>query len=338
MVRVFAGALIAAAGLVACAPVSSDPRAAVEAEDNQGELFVAGKFGNTLARVDLASGDETARVDSCANPHELAVSPDSEHVALACYGGTSVDIFRTADLGRVASIDLGEAAAPHGIVWHGNGAIYATAEGRNSIFMVRDPLSGSPKLFEYATGKEGSHMLAVSPDGGTAWTTDLKSKTVTRIDLLTKRAPLSAMVGIEPEGIALSDDGNTLWVTARGSDMAYTLDPQSLRKRKDVPVGRFPLRIALRPQGDFAITSDLADGALSVIDTDTGAVVRTIAVSGPQEAQSRQQVTIAWAPDGERIYVAETGADTIAEVYFESGTVERRFSAGDGGDGLAVVQ
>ena len=338
MVRASGAALLAVIGLISCAPVASDTRPAFEPDAGEGALFVAGKFGNTLARVDLESGEETARVDSCANPHELAVSPDSKHVALACYGGTSIDIFRTGDLTHVASIDLGESAAPHGIVWHRNGAIYATAEGRNAIFMIRDPLSDQRKAFEYGTGKEGSHMLAISPDGQSAWTTDLRSKTVTRIDLLTKRAPFSTNVGIEPEGIALSDDGKTLWVTARGSDMAYALDPQSLDRRKDVKVGRFPLRIALRPQGRIAITSDLADGALSVIDTDTGAVIRTIPVSSPQEAERRQQVTIAWAPDGERIYVAETGTDTIAEVNYESGNVVRRFSAGDGGDGLAVVQ
>ncbi|MDG6078360.1 YncE family protein [Erythrobacter litoralis] len=338
MVKASKAALLAAIGLAGCAPVATETRSAIEAESDEGALFVAGKFGNTLARVDLGSGQETARVDSCANPHELAVSPDSEYVALACYGGTSVDIFRTADLVRVASVDLGSGAAPHGIVWHRNGSIYSTAEGRNSVFMIRDPLSEMRETFEYGTGKEGSHMLAVSPDGRTAWTTDLKSKTVTRIDMLTKRAPFSTTVGIEPEGIALSEDGNTLWVTARGSDMAYALDPQSLEKIKDVPVGRFPLRIALRSQGDVAITSNLADGALSVIDTDTGAVIRTIAVSSPEEAESRQQVTIAWSPDGRRIYVAETGTDTIAEVDFEKGEVLRRFSAGDGGDGLAVVQ
>ena len=71
------------------------------ASDTFGALFVAGKFGNTLARIDLATGRETARVDSCANPHELATAPDGAHVALACYGGTTLDIFRTADLAKV---------------------------------------------------------------------------------------------------------------------------------------------------------------------------------------------------------------------------------------------
>ena len=322
----------------ACAPVTGgESRVAVPATAAPGgALFVAGKFGNTLAKVDLASGKQVAIVDSCANPHELATSPDDRHVALACYGGTTVDIFRTSDLAKVASIDLGEKARPHGIVWHANGDLYATAEGRRSIFWIRAPL-GKAEAFEFATGQAGTHMLVVAPDARHAWTTDLGSRTVSFVDLLTRRAPRSVEVGEEPEGISLSPDGKTLWVSARRSNAAYALDPATLEVRQQVATGAFPLRIAVRPQGDFAATSDLADGSLTIIDTNSGKVARTIAVSSPAEAEARQQVTILWSPDGKRIYVAETASDTIAEVDFATGIVLRRLPGGDGGDGLAII-
>ncbi|WP_296307299.1 YncE family protein [Erythrobacter sp.] len=329
------GAIIALAGVLAV--LAAGTPAALAGEGPEGALFVAGKRGNTLSKVDLATGAEVLRVPSCTNPHELATSPDGKHVALACYGGTSVDIFRTDTLEKVRSIDLGANAGPHGIVWHASGTIYATAEGRRSIFQLVGPLTSATTLFEFGTGKEGSHMLAISPDERTAWTTDLGSRTVTRIDLKTRRAPLSVTVGEEPEGIALSPDGSTLWVSARGSNQAFALDPQSMEVRKTVPTGRFPLRIAVRPQGDVAVTSDLQDGILSVIDTATAKVIRTIPVSSPAEAEARFQVTILWSKDGRRIYVAETASDTVAEVDYERGTVLRRFTSGEGGDGMAIL-
>ena len=107
--------------------------------------------------------------------------------------------------------------------------------------------------------------------------------------------------------------------------------------RSTVATGRFPLRIAVRPQGDIAVTSDLQDGALSVIDLARAQVVGNIAVSGPAEAPTRVQVTVLWSRDGERIYVAETGTDTVAEVDFASGTVLRRLKVGEGGDGMAIL-
>ncbi len=326
---------IAASLLAGCAPLEAP--ASGEAAAMAPTLFVAAKRGNTLSKVDLATGKEVLRLPSCTNPHELATSPDGQHVALACYGGTSVDIFRTDTLARVASIDLGANARPHGIVWHSNGDLYATAEGRKSIFWLRSPLAETRELFEFGTGKEGSHMLAVSPDARTAWTTDLGSRTVTRIDLRTRRAPLSVTVGEEPEGIALSPDGQTLWVSARGSNQAFALNPQTMTVRQTIATGRFPLRIAIRPQGDVAVTSDLQDGSLSVIDTASAKVVRTIAVSGPAEAEARFQVTILWSDDGSRIYVAETASNTVAEVDYASGKVLRRLPGGEGGDGMAIL-
>ena len=325
-----------ALGSAACAPIAADAPTTSDAVAQNGTLFVANKFGNTLSKIDLASGEEVLRVESCTTPHELATSPDGAHVALACYGGTSVDIFRTSDLARVKSVELGANARPHGIVWHANDALYATAEGRRSVFWIRDPL-GETETFEYGTGQEGSHMLAVSPDARHAWTVDMGSGTVTLVDLLTRRAPQSVAVGVEPEGIDLAPDGRTLWVSAGGSDKAFALDPMNLEIRSELATGAFPLRLAIRPQGDVAVTSDLADGGLTVIDLARAEAIRSIAVGGPRGAQERMQVTVIWSQDGERIYVAETGEDTVAEVDYASGRVLRRLVAGDGGDGLAIL-
>lgn len=333
MVRPCALALALLALLASCAPLAAPDQAGMAAP----ALFVANKRGNTLTRIDLASGKTVLQVESCVNPHELATSPDGRHVALACYGGVTVDVFDTDTLEKVQSITLGRNTGPHGIVWHPSGTIYVTAEARQAIYRIRQPLAEKPVLTQFDTGKQGSHMIAVSPDETVAWTTDLGSRTVTRIRLTDGYDPQSVTVGEEPEGIALSPDGKTLWVSARGSNQAFALDPETMAVRKTVLTGRFPLRIAVRPQGDVAVTSDLQDGSLSVIDTAMARVIRTIAVSSPAEAEARFQVTILWSADGERIYVAETASDTVAEVDYASGTVLRRLQAGAGGDGLAIL-
>ncbi len=85
------------------------------------------------------------------------------------------------------------------------------------------------------------------------------------------------------------------------------------------------------------MTSDLQDGSLSVIDTATAKLIRTIAVSSPAQAEARFQVTILWSGDGSKIYVAETASDTVAEVDYASGTVLRRLKVGEGGDGMAIL-
>jgi len=82
------------------------------------------------------------------------------------------------------------------------------------------------------------------------------------------------------------------------------------------------------------VTSNLADGTLTVIDAKTRAKVREVAVSGGPEAH---HVTILFSSDGQRIYVAETGSNQVAEVELSSGRVLRRLPAGKNGDGLAIA-
>ena len=82
------------------------------------------------------------------------------------------------------------------------------------------------------------------------------------------------------------------------------------------------------------MTSNLESGDLTVIDTATRAVTRTIPV-GRNKAFG--QVTILFSDDGTRLYVAETGIDRIAEVDFASGRVLGRLPAGKQGDGIAIA-
>ncbi|HEX8678719.1 MAG TPA: hypothetical protein VF683_02065 [Chthoniobacterales bacterium] len=64
-------------------------------------------------------------------------------------------------------------------------------------------------------------------------------------------------------------------------------------------------------------------------------VTRTLPVSGEADAQ---QVTIVFSSNGERLYVAETGRDRVAEVELATGKVLRHLPAGKNGDGLAIVR
>jgi DNA-binding beta-propeller fold protein YncE len=322
---------IAAACLLAAACAA--PPSARAADEVSGTMLVANKRANSLTRVDLATGEKTHEVASCANPHELAVSPDRVHVALACYSGQELEIFRTADLTRVKSIALAEGARPHGVFWHANGTLFASAEGRGSIFVVEAPLSGSPAVRELGAGAPGPHMVVVDEAGTFAWGTIIPTGTVVRYDLAAGRETGRRVLGGQTEGIALAPDGSALWVGANQAGKVYRLDPATLEVEAEVASGPVPIRVAAHPEGHWVVSSNFGEGGLSVIDTGTNAVARAVRVSGEQ---GPQQVTLVFSADGERLYAAETATRTVAEVDFATGSVLRRLPSGDGGDGLAV--
>ena len=325
--------MVAAAAMLAGCGAAEQPAQAQAAEPATGTLLVANKRGASLSRLDLATGAETHRVASCANPHELAVSPDRRHVALACYSGQELEIFRTADLGLVKRVALGEGARPHGVVWHANGTLVASAEGRGSIFVVEAPLTDEPRVREIGAGAPGPHMVVVDAAGAFAWGTIIPAGIVVRYDLAAGRETARRVLGGQTEAIALSPDGGALWVGANQANKVYRLDPETLEVEAEVAAGPVPIRVAAHPGGRWAVSSNFGGGGLSVIDAASGEVVREVPVSGEQAAA---QVTLVFSPDGARLYAAETAADTIAEIDFAAGEVLRRLPTGEGGDGLAV--
>jgi len=325
--------ILALAALLAAGCGSLSPAQA--SDDVTGTMLVAGKRGNTLTRVDLATGAKTHEVASCPNPHELAVSPDRVHVALACYSGQELEIYRTADLALVKRIALGDGARPHGVFWHGDGTLYASAEGRGSIFVVEAPLTDSVIVREIGSGAPGPHMVVVNEAGTFAWGTIIPTGTVVRYDVAAGHENGRMVLGGQTEAIALSPDGGALWVGANQSGKVYRLDPATLEVEAEVAAGPVPIRVAAHPQGRWVVSSHFAEGGLAVIDAVSGELARRVPVSGSQAAQ---QVTLVFSGDGSRLYAAETATDRIAEIDFATGQVLRRLPSGEGGDGLAVFE
>lgn len=324
----------AAVALVACSAASEAEPLASASASATGAMFVANKRGASLSRVDLVTGEETHRARTCENPHELTVSPDESKVMVACYSGTSVQVFATRDLAQVSEIELGENARVHAAIWLDDGRVVAGGEGRGSLFVIEGPDTDEPSVSEIGGGGPGAHLVVVDDAGSTAWGTIIPNGEVVKYDLVAGEETLRRRIGPDIEAIALSPDGSRLWVSSNSESVAYLLDPETLETVAQVPTGQVPIRLAAHPSGDFVVSSNFGGGDLSVIDTASRQVVRTIPVSGSEDAV---QVTLVFSADGERLYAAETASDTVAEIDFSSGDVLRRLPTGPGGDGLAVV-
>src|SRR5690606_16305020 len=146
-----------------------------------------------------------------------------------------------------------------------------------------EPLSETPALTEIAVGADGPHLIAVSADGSTGWGTMVDAGEVVRIDLAAGAVTARRVLGGNTEAIALSPDEGALWVGTNTADTLYRLDPETLEAAAEIATGRWPIRVAVHPNGRWAVTSNMRDGTLSVIDTASNAVARTIRVSGEGE-------------------------------------------------------
>lgn len=294
-------------------------------------LLIGNKGEDTLSFVDLGTGQELGRQPTGKAPHEIAISPDGKIAAVVAYGGRTVDLFDVASRTKLKTIDLTPNQGPHGIVWLKDGRIVATTERSKSVAVV-DPVGGKV-VASIPTDQEATHMVAVTSDGRMAFTANIRSGTVSVVDLMQGRKLRDIAVGGEPEGIALSKEEQVLWVADLKGARVQAFDAESLEKIGEVATGPVPIRVAASPDGRWIVTSNVGDGSLTLIDAETRTKVRDVPLAGTQEAG---QVTILFAPDG-KLYAAETDRNTVAEVDLATGKVLRRLPAGTNGDGLAIA-
>lgn len=314
--------------IAACAANSAGP----EKMDSASPLLLVGNKGeDTVSFIDLMSGEELARVPTSHGwPHEIDLSPDRTQAAVVNYQDHHIDIFNLETRTIVETIDLGIHTRPHGIQWLPDGRIIASTEGNQSIVEI----ALDRTVTGIKTHETGTHMVEVSPDGTKAYTANLGAGSISLIDLDTDTLIKTVPAGAGTEGIDLTPDGTELWISNREANTVIIYDAATLEQIDRLEVGAFPLRLQISPDGHYAVTSNLQDGSLSVIDVKTRQLLRTITVSGDP---STAQVTILFSDDGDYLYVAETGVDTVAEVDFNAGLVVRRLAAGRQGDGLALI-
>ncbi|MCJ8191470.1 YncE family protein [Sphingomicrobium aestuariivivum] len=317
--------LAALLALTACASSPQQLRYGTDA----GTLVVGNKAEDSVSFIDLDSGMERARLATGRMPHEIAVSPDGEEVAVVHYGAKAVEIFDVDAPSSSRVIDLGDNVGPHGIAWTSDDRLVITTE-RSKTLSVVDLERGSVSAIP--TGQEVSHMVALSPDEKRAYVSNMGSGTVSVIDLEKGRKLRDISVGGAPEGLALSPSGKTLWVADREGNVLYAYETDRFAEVKRYRTGGFPIRVAVSPDGRRTVTSDYEGGSLTLVELDREP--RTIPVSGTSDAG---QVTILFAEDSRHLFVAETGRAQVALVDLETGELVKRFNAGAGADGLALA-
>ncbi|HUA62542.1 MAG TPA: YncE family protein, partial [Verrucomicrobiae bacterium] len=139
-------------------------------------LLVLEKAQNTLVIVDPASLTVVARVPVGNDPHEVAVSDDGRTAYVSNYsGGNTIAVVDLVAQKALTPIDLGALRSPHGLEFV-SGRLYFTAEGAKVVGRY-DP--ATQKIdWVIGTGQNRTHMVVVSRDLKTVFTSNVSSATI----------------------------------------------------------------------------------------------------------------------------------------------------------------
>jgi YVTN family beta-propeller protein len=319
-------------------------------------LLVLHKGDHTMAIVDPASGKVVDRIPTTGqDPHELTVSDDGKLAFASNYsgntsqGGNSLSVIDIAARKELHHVDLSPLGRPHGL-WFADGKLYFTVEASLAIGRY-DPATNKVDWI-LGTGQDRTHMILVTKDLKTIFTSNVSSNTISIIERGSQRQgppggpggpggprpgapggpegpPPGGFGGPPPGGPGGPPPEGPGGGPPRGGPGGGPLGGPSWRQTL-VSVGRGPEGFDLSPDGKEIWTAHMNDGGVSVIDVATKKVVRTfdLGARGPNRLK--------FTTDGKLALISEIGGGGLIIVDTASGTVKKRLSLGRGASGILV--
>jgi DNA-binding beta-propeller fold protein YncE len=315
------------------------------ADPSAGFLLVLEKAQNNLVIVDPLSLDIVARVPVGNDPHEVVASDDGKIAYISNYergtGRTIARVDLTA-LKALSPIDLGALSAPHGLAYAG-GKLYFTAEGAKAVCRW-DPATQKVDWL-MGTGKNRTHMVLVSKDLKTVFTSDDGSATVSFIEQPAVPVPAAAgtgarggapslwtidtvAVGPRSEGFDLSPDGKELWIANAQQGTISIIDVHDRKIVQTIPSVKAANRIKFSPDGKYVLVPDTSGSEVLVIDVLARKEYKRITLPGNSEG-------VVIAPDGRFAYTTLNSRDGVAVIDLSTMSFIHEVKTGKGPDGLA---
>jgi YVTN family beta-propeller protein len=310
-------------------------------------LAVANKAEATVSLIDLEQGEVVATLPTGEGPHEIGISPDGRFALVTNYGtrergGNSLTLIDIASATVVSTIDLGDYRRPHGVEWLDGEQAAITAEANKALILV--DVASRKVTLSIGTDQEVSHMVALDPARGRAYTANIGSGSITVLDLGKGARESNIATGDGAEGIAVSASGKHIWVTNRAADTITILDAGTLQKAGEISSEGFPIRATATPKGQVLVTRARA-GDLAIYDAHTFEELRIVAFDlesmdveerlfGDRFGNSSVPIGVIVDSEGDRAWVAHANADVITEIDLRSGNIVRTLRAGKEPDGM----
>ncbi len=298
-----------------------------------GTVIVTNKTPSTATVVDVASGRTLATLPTGPGPHEIVVSADGRIAVVTDYGVQPRKTLTVIDVPglRVArTIDLGEYLAPHGIRFlSGDSLVIVTSEATGNVVIV-NVIAGAVRR-AIATKADVSHMVAVVEDGSRAFTGNIRSNTVSELNLRTGEFVRSFDVPQQPEAINVTPDGKEVWVGSNATGKVSVLDPATGTVTTAAEGFGFPYRVLFTPDVRTVLIPDARGNELRFLERASRRELGrlTFEGGGPQG--------ITMSPDGRHAFLSLSQQGRVAVIDVAGRKVLAFVAVGDTPDGVAYT-
>jgi Uncharacterized conserved protein len=326
-----------------------------------GRLLVVEKGDRSLGVIDLDSGRRIGGVRSSDwTPHEVVATADGKRAFLPVYGdanlaqpgsdGHTLDVVDLRELddrkvkedkGQHVTVDLGAPSRPHDVALGVEGRVYLTTELLQAVTIL-DPETREV-VQTIPTGRDESHMVALSSDGRFAYTVNVGPGSVSVLDLAAGELADVVELGTRVNRISISPDDATLYVADQAAPRLAVISTADRSVRWiDLPAvgyGTAPtpdgsrLLVAFRPTSQVGILELPAGEVTHLIDVPP--TPQRIVIPPPRTEEEDRERTAADERPDDYAYVSCSDAALVVELDLRAGELRREIGVGTDPDGLA---
>lgn len=286
--------------VVATIPLTGTP-STLAMSPTGSRLYVANTGGTSVFVIDTATNTVVSTITVGAQPTPMAVTPDGSTLFVANWADDTISVVDTATNTVSATITPSGSPDLRALAVTADGSKLAATDLNNGRLLVYS-VATRAQLAAVATGS-GAQRLLLSPDGSTAYVSNLLGNSVSAVNLSTFTATTVALHD-GPRAIELSPDGSRLFVGLPSAPQIVVIGTAGFTTETSITTGQ--RADYLGTTSTTLLAANYSPGLIVPVTIGTWTVGSTITVA----LKPRQILTTA---DGQTAYsLGETTATVTA--------------------------
>ncbi len=263
----------------------------------KGRLAVVNKSDNSISLINVENRKIINTLPTGLGPHELVVSQDGKWaVSTNFVGGDSLTVFDLSKQQVARTINLTRYPGPHGIKFLNDQHRVAFTSGKSQHLVFANIHSGEITA-AVNTQQHTTHMLAISDNEELAFTSNIRSNSISKIALATMSVLKQLKTEAMPEAINITSDGRHLWYGANKKGLVTVIDVESEMQLAQFDGFGFPYRVLFSHSEKVAIVPDFGRHEVRFFDAKTFTELGTLTLepgAGPQGITLHPEFDIAF--------------------------------------------
>jgi DNA-binding beta-propeller fold protein YncE len=286
--------------------------------------WIAHRDSDLVSVLDLATMRVVHELPiNAGRPHFVAFCPDgtsggrkayvSVHDAVLAEQGRpdsplhAIVVIDTVAFTEVARIDIGSRPAAAACAPDGRTLVVPSPD--DARFAIID--TATDTLRTVALTLPGPSEAAYSADGRTVWAAVPGSQAIVRLDPISLSQQVTMTSGMSPRGVAVRPDGVVAMVGDDSSELRL-IGPAAAATINALPVARSSQDVAWTTDGRWALTVDVENHQLAIVDVDGRTPVALVALASDRRPAPSPTSVVALA-DG-RVLVTLLNSSEIAVI------------------------